>query len=135
MTNRMRTDAFGFERRHRRARLPHRSSYQGVDTKPSQRLSETVQEHSFMWTTAAHQSLEQVGSLGPQRTVPSLVAFAYQTNGTRAAPRKITYRDLGGFVYARTGVVEELKHHVVARSLFGASIRRLQAASISGLSR
>jgi hypothetical protein len=77
MTNRMRTDAFGFERRYRRARLPHRSSYQGVDTKPSQRLSETVQEHSFVRTTAAHQSLEQAGSLGPQRTVPNLVAFAY----------------------------------------------------------
>ena len=65
MSNRMRTDVFGFERRHRRARLPHHSSHQGVDTKPSQRLSETVQKHSFVRATAAHQSLKQAGSLGP----------------------------------------------------------------------
>src|SRR5580692_717034 len=42
MPNRMGTDVFGFERWDPRARLSHRSSYQGVDTKPGQRLSETV---------------------------------------------------------------------------------------------
>src|SRR5712691_4249079 len=126
MSNRVRTDAFGLERRPRRARLAYRSPYQGVDAKPSQRLSETVQEHSFVRTTAAHQSLEQADSLGPQRTAPNLVAFPYKTNGARASPRKITYCDLSSFLYASTGVVEKLEHRVVARSLFGASIRRLQ---------
>ena len=123
MSNRMRTDAFGFERRHRRAGLSHRSPYQSVDAKPCQRLPEAVQEHSFVRTTVADETLEQASSFWPQRTMSDLVSLSYKMNGTRASPREITDCDLSSFFCTGTGVVEELKYCVVARALLSASIR------------
>lgn len=85
MSDGVRTNVFVFERRQRRARLSYRSPDQGVDAKPSQRLSETVQEHPLLRTTAAYQSFEQAGSIWPQRTAPDLVAFPDQSNGIGAS--------------------------------------------------
>src|ERR1039457_1878833 len=122
----VRTDSFLFEGRHFCARLDQRPLHEVIDAKPGERLTKAVQKHSFMRGTATHQGFEHLGSVRPQWAASSLVAFTLQTDGTERTPGEIPHRGMRGFVDSCTGVVEEQQHCVVARALFGASIRRSQ---------
>src|ERR1039457_3383437 len=122
----MRTDPFLFKRRHFRASVSHGPLHQVVNTKSSEGLAETIQEHPFLRSTTAHEFFKHADRLWPQRTTPKLRTLTRQLNGAATAPGEIPNCDMHCLIDSCTGVVQEQQHSIVASALFSASIRRPQ---------
>src|SRR6266404_3121767 len=73
-------DSFRPKRRHIVGRAYYGSAHQRINTKASERLSQAIQEYSFVLSTNTNQCSENVGCLWPQRTMTYLVPL----------PRRVT---------------------------------------------
>jgi hypothetical protein len=103
----MGAEALRLERRHRPSRLSHGSLDQTIDAEPSKRLSETVQKHTFLRSTGADQSFENLSGLWPKGAESSLVALSQQANGGGTAPGYVPNCKPCDLIRSSTAVVEE----------------------------
>src|SRR6266404_3965093 len=126
-------DSFRPKRRHIVGRAYYGSAHQRINTKASERLSQAIQEYSFVLSTNTNQCSENVGCLWPQRTMTYLVPLAQKGNRRGAAPSHIPDRKARCLIRSGACVVEEQKERVVAGSLFCVSVRRLQYCIHLGL--
>src|ERR1035441_9186272 len=108
----MRTDPFLFKRRHFRASVSHGPLHQVVDTKSSEGLAETIQEHPFLRSTTARQFFKHADGLWPQRTTSKFRTLAHQLNGAAPGPGEIPDRDVNCFIDSRASVVQEQQYGI-----------------------